>query len=63
MKSGTGTTLVRVVVVRGRQVACAVFEHTSAGLHDLTRPLAGHCADELAVERPDGPVGDALLDA
>lgn len=52
-----------IVDGRGREVARAVVEHTSAGLRELTRLLTRHGASEVAIERPDGPVIDALLDA
>lgn len=48
---------------RGREIARAVVEHTSTGLRELTRLLARHGACEVAIERPDGPVVEALLDA
>ena len=37
--------------------------HTAAGLRDLVRRLAKLGTDEVAIERPDGPVVDALLEA
>jgi transposase len=52
-----------IVDGRGREVARAVVEHTATGLRDLTRLLARHGAGEVAIERPDGPVVDALLQA
>lgn len=52
-----------IIDARGREVARAVVEHTSAGLRELTRLLARHGACEVAIERPDGPVIDALLEA
>lgn len=52
-----------IVDARGREVARAVVEHTSTGLHELTRLLAHHGAREVAIERPDGPVVDTLLQA
>ena len=48
---------------RGREIARAVVEHTSTGLRELTRLLTRHGACEVAIERPDGPVVEALLDA
>jgi len=50
-----------IIDAHGREVARAVVEHTSAGLRELTRLLARHGAEEVAIERPDGPVVDALL--
>ena len=38
-------------------------EHTAAGLRALVRALAKHDCAEVAIERPDGPVVDALLAA
>ena len=38
-------------------------EHTSAGLTQLVRRLAKLGCLEIAIERPDGPVVDTLLDA
>jgi transposase len=52
-----------VVDARGREIARAVVEHTTAGLRELTQLLARHGACEVAIERPDGPVVDALLQA
>jgi len=52
-----------VVDGRGCQLARAMVEHTAAGLRDLVGFLARHGAGEVAIERPDGPVIDALLDA
>jgi transposase len=37
--------------------------HTSTGLRDLVRRLAKAGVYEVAIERPDGPVVDALLEA
>jgi transposase len=52
-----------IVDGRGRQIARAVVEHTTAGLRELTTFLGRHGAAEVAIERPDGPVIDALLEA
>ena len=52
-----------IVDGRGRQVARTMIEHTAAGLRDLVGFLAQHGVDEVAIERPDGPVIDTLLDA
>ena len=38
------------------------IEHSAAGLRELVAVLAGR-RPEVAIERPDGPVVDALLDA
>ena len=52
-----------VVDGRGRKVAAVMVEHTSAGLRDLVGFLRRHGVEEVAIERPDGPVIDALLGA
>ena len=52
-----------VVDVRGRPIAKTMVEHTAAGLRDLITFLGRHGVDEVAIERPDGPVVDALLGA
>ena len=39
------------------------MEHTAAGLRDLLAVLARHQVQEVAIERPDGPVIDTLLEA
>ena len=52
-----------IVDGRGRQVHRTSVPHTSAGLRDLVRALRRHGACEVAIERPDGPVVDALLAA
>jgi len=54
---------VAVVDARGREVVRRSVEHTAAGLVELidVRRRAG--CREVAIERPDGPVVDALLGA
>lgn len=52
-----------IVDERGRKVATTTVEHTSAGLRDLIGFLGRHGVGEVAIERPDGPVVDALLAA
>lgn len=52
-----------IVDGRGRRVATAMLEHTSSGLRELVAFLARHGVDEVAIERPDGPVIDTLLAA
>lgn len=54
---------VAVVDARGREVVRRTVEHSAAGLRDLIKVLAGAGCSEVAIERPDGPVVDALLDA
>lgn len=50
-----------IVDGRGRKVAAVMVEHTSAGLRELVGFLRRHGVEEVAIERPDGPVIDALL--
>jgi transposase len=52
-----------IVDGRGREIARTMVEHTAAGLGDLPTFLARHGVGEVAIERPDGPVIDALLGA
>src|SRR5262245_25767491 len=54
---------VAVVDAHGGQVERFTVKHTTTGLRQLTRRLgrAGVC--EVAIERPDGPAVDALLEA
>ena len=54
---------VAVVDAAGRQVHRFTVDHTDAGLIGLTRRLASYGVAEIAIERPDGPVVDALLNA
>jgi transposase len=54
---------VSVVDARGREISRATIEHSAAGLRELAAVLAGAGAAEAAIERPDGPVIDALLSA
>jgi transposase len=54
---------VSVVDARGREVHRCTVEHSAAGLRELTGVLARAGAREAAIERPDGPVIDALLGA
>ena len=54
---------ITIVDEHGRQVHRSTVEHSSAGLHELVGLLARTGATEVAIERPDGPVVDALLDA
>jgi transposase len=54
---------VSVVDGRGREVARTMVEHTAAGLRDLTGFLGRHGVGEVAIERPDGPVVETLLEA
>ena len=52
-----------IVDGRGRKVATTMVEHTTSGLRDLVSFLGRHGVGEVAIERPDGPVIDALLAA
>jgi transposase len=52
-----------VVDGRGRETFRGTVEHTSAGLRELLDALGRHGVGEVAIERPDGPVVDALLGA
>jgi transposase len=47
----------------GREVYRGTVEHNAAGLRELVAMLARIGANEVAIERPDGPVVDALLGA
>lgn len=47
----------------GRAIYREVIEHSAKGLADLIVALDRAGATEVAIERPDGPVVDALLDA
>ena len=52
---------VSVVDDRGRELDRCTVAHTAAGLRELVAFLSGHQVGEVAIERPDGPVVDALL--
>ena len=54
---------VSIVNERGLEIARKTVEHTAAGLRALVRFLGKHGVGEVAIERGDGPVVDALLDA
>jgi transposase len=54
---------VSVVNGRGRQVHRLTIEHTASGLRELCTVLTRLRVGEVAIERPDGPVIDALLEA
>jgi transposase len=54
---------VSVVDAAGRQVERFTVAHTGAGLTSLTRRLTACGVAEVAIERPDGPVVEALLGA
>ena len=48
---------------RGREIHRCAIEHTAAGLRQLINVLGKHGVAEVAIERPDGPVVEALLAA
>jgi transposase len=54
---------VAIVDQRGTLVHRCTVEHSAAGLRELVAVLACSGAAEAAIERPDGPVVDALLGA
>ena len=54
---------VSIVNDRGREIARHTIEHTAAGLIELVAVLTRAGCQEVAIERPDGPVVDALLGA
>jgi transposase len=54
---------VSVVDARGRETSRRTVAHDAAGLRELLAMLAKAGACEVAIERPDGPVVDALLSA
>ena len=52
-----------VLDARGREVVRHSVEHSAAGLAELVRVFRDAGCGEVAIERPDGPVVDALLAA
>ncbi len=54
---------VSVVNARGREVVRHTVEHTAAGLRELVTVVTGAGCEEVAIERPDGPVVAVLLAA
>jgi transposase len=54
---------VSVVDARGRELVRHSVEHSAAGLGELVDVLARAKVCEVAIERPDGPVVEALLEA
>jgi transposase len=54
---------VAIVDRRGCEVHRCTIEHSAAGLRELVAVLERAGATEVAIERPDGPVVDALLSA
>jgi transposase len=53
---------VAIVDAYGRVVERFIVAHTAAGIRDLVRRLAKLGTNEVAIERPDGPVVEALLE-
>jgi transposase len=54
---------VSVVDARGRELARHSVGHSAEGLRELVSTLSAAGCAEVAIERPDGPVVDALLAA
>ncbi len=54
---------VAVVDPDGVAIKRCTFEHTGAGLRALVKALQRADVDAVGIERPDGPVVDALLEA
>jgi transposase len=53
---------VSIVDHRGREIVRSTVEHNAAGLRELLVVLERAGVREVAIERPDGPVVDTLLD-
>ncbi|MGH3682812.1 MAG: IS110 family transposase [Natronosporangium sp.] len=54
---------VSVVDARGREIHRCTIGHSAAGLRELVAVLGRTGVREVAIERPDGPVIDTLLEA
>jgi transposase len=54
---------IAIVDSQGRVVHQSTIEHSAAGLRELLAVLTRTGTAEVAIERPDGPVVDALLEA
>ena len=54
---------VAIVDTSGQVVERFSVAHTAAGIRDLVRRLAKLGANQVAIERPDGPVVDAFFEA
>ena len=54
---------VSIIDARGRETVRSTVEHSAAGLRELLSVLERAGVREVAIERPDGPVVDTLLDA
>jgi transposase len=54
---------VAVVDGGGREIGRRTIEHSAAGLRDLVGLLRRYRVEEIAIERPDGPLVETLLEA
>jgi len=54
---------VSIVDVGGHEIVRCTIDHDAAGLRELLAVLERTGAHEVAIERPDGPIVDTLLDA
>jgi transposase len=54
---------VSIVDDHGREIDRRTVDHSAAGLRQLVSLLRRHQAAEVAIERADGPIVDALLEA
>jgi transposase len=54
---------VSIVNDRGNEIHRCAVEHTAAGLRQLVNTLGKHGVGEVAIERPDGPIVETLLEA
>ncbi|GAA1990068.1 IS110 family transposase [Microbacterium pumilum] len=54
--------VIAVVDQTGREVDRRVIAHSDAGIHELLKLLDRHGTTEVAIERGDGPLVDALLE-
>ena len=52
-----------IVNGRGREIDRTTVEHSAAGPRRLLSLLSRHHVDDVAIEPPDGPVVDTLLNA
>ena len=59
----TDTNELCIVDAAGRVVTRRNLVHDTAGIHQLVDALVTHDVTRVAIERPDGPVVDALLAA
>ena len=53
---------VAVVDDRGQEIARRTVAHSAAGLRDLAGLLDLYRVEEVAIERPDGPLVETLLE-